>query len=635
MNITLYEGVELRSDYSIVFDTSTSFWGTNTPFKKYLDTKRFYSEEIENTYFANDGSITISWPVYRKLPKGITYMRIFTEQDEIKYFFVNSYEYRNELLVLNYTLDVWHTYSNDMKIHSGIIDRALHYKGRRTLPINYQTNKGLVFNGEEDEFYLVAEYQVYRLTVEAQEAIDRFSYTSLVGHREFTVSGPDETSYEPSKTIHPGTDFTYTVEEAIQAINELTAHQGVLPVQGYDLGSPNSWAGGGISTSEREQKVLDYDMGIYTVEFPDTFPDKVNRDIRYELLSVYAIPKSIFAPDTFDFDYGYNKPLRNTITILDTVDVEKDETGTEKEHFNFLEYSFTYIKNEVAYKKFTIPANQKTVGVGLTSLYIPVGFTGQDQEITFCTQANAFGLDISVLGPDGLSSLTSYFAVPIPFLTPSGTERQIAAINRQSAKINAVAGTVALAFTIGSSFSGLAGGLAKAAAQGAELASVSGGISKTTVATFQRQASREILGLQAKEGFSSLTKQGAGLTYQTGSLINSFNTLGKPMSSGNATESGSIALINAALGFSTYTIIPSNEEEVDYIIDRIGYNTWIEQNDYHTSRFTTALEGKYEPISFATLSINGPFPNDMAASLENILTNGAIISYDPEIFTIL
>ena len=641
MTITLYSGVELRSDYSIVFDTDTSFWGTNTPFKKYLDDKAFYTEELDDVYFTNDGSISISWPVYRRLAENITYMRIFTEQNEIKYFFIDSYEYRNEVLILNYTLDVWHTYSNGMKIHSGVVDRARYHNGRRTLPIAYQTDTPFIFNGTENEFYIVAEFQVYRLTKNAQEATDRFSYTSLVGHRAFAASTKGGVyEHKPETTINVLTEFTYTMEEAIETINELVAHQGVAPVNNYEFGS-GGWSDGGYTDAPEFQKALKNDLGIHTVEFPDTFPEKIERDIRYEIIQIYAVPTNVLSDDTFNT--AYHQPTRATILILDTILPHPNTEAGEEAYvdFNFLEYTFTEIKNEVATKDFIIPENDKIVGVGFPSMFVPFGFTGKERKIQFRTETNAFGFNISLLGEEGISDITSHLAIPIPFTTPSGQERQIAALNKTTAKWQvgtSIASLAMNALSFARPIGGAVKDLASAAASGYHLTQEGIPFLSATLGTaVEYQKMFNPLGPALKQTGKNLLFDGSGIgfLYQGTSLLNSINSLKSPVSSGAASDSEPIALINALLGFSTYTIIPSNEAEVDHLISRIGYNTWIKTNDYHHDNDKSFLTNKYEPISFATLQISGKFPNNISSSLENILIQGTLISYNPNIFDII
>lgn len=631
MKITLYEEVALRDDYSVVFDTQEWFWGKNTPFAQYLKSRNSYEEEIENAYFSNDGSISISWPIYRTLPSGITYMKV-EHDNETKYFFINSYEYRNEVIVLNYTLDVWHTYSKDMGIYSGVINRARYIPEgyRKTLPSAYTTNEALSFNGRESTFYLVAEFQVYRLTQDIDNSVERYSYTSLVSYRDFAVTTPTETGeVKPKDTIYSGASFRFTIDQAIAAINKLTAYQGMEQVSNYNLGS--GWGASGFTLKPQSTIKVSDNMALYSAEFSNEYKPE---EIRYELMQVYAVPYQL-SPQTI-FNTATNAPAQATILTLDTITIPG--TTIEGATYNFNEYQFTKITNEMSNVAYTIPKNDTLVGVGLTSLFIPIAYNGIEHSLNLRSQATAFGFNVSIIGEAGISDITQHFAIPIPFTTPSGTERQLAALNRENAKRQAVASTIALGMNVLSILSPLGGPVAEGISNYA--------LSMKELQGYpQEQPIRSSLyaagyGFSGAGGVSTLghvgknilNNQGVGLLYQGTSLINSITQLQSPVSSGNATDSNPIALLNAAYGFSTYTIVPNNQEEIDYMISRIGYNTWIQSNDYRNTNTSSFLSGKYEPIQFATLQVHGSFPNNISSSLEQILLDGTLISYDPQVY---
>lgn len=657
MNITLYEGVELRSDYSVVFDASTSYWGTNTPFAEYLASKNYYSEEISDTYFSNDGSISISWPVYRKLPQGITYMRIFTEQNEIKYFFVNSYEYRNEVLILNYTLDVWHTYSNSMKINRGVIDRARYVPSnyRKTLPSEYETNQSLKFDSDTiNKMYLVAEFQVYRLSNDTENQVERYHFTSLITQRKRNVYQESSTEMiyvSPFDDVSGESVSLFTMEEAAEAINKLTAYQGVEPRKENLLGrkgtddrqwGSDGWKTESIGLDNLVQKI-NGNMALYTDPLTEYVENK--KELRYELTQIFAIPQNMI--DKTMFQTTLHDPVNATVLILDTITFSEENTGSsynlDNTTWNFTEYQFLKTDPGVfdSVKTFTIPADDKVVGVGLPSLFVPIGYNNQSRTVDFRAEVTTTGFALSMLGENGISDITSHFAVPLPFTAPSGTERQLATLNKQNAKRQAKVAGIALAINTASTVYGaVKGGIQGFAGGKSSYDSIftseapDGGLAFSSDYSFGEARSWGISGAvkgAAKGAGGNLANKSVGLLYQTSHLLNSLNNVKKPMSPGNASDSNPIALINAAYGFSTYSIVPINQEEIDYLISQIGYNTWINQNDYHTQNSNT-LKGKYEPISFAVLHITGPFPNNIAAALENILTDGALISYDPDIF---
>lgn len=653
MTITLYSGVELRSDYSIVFDTDTGFWGTNTPFKRYLDDKAFYTEELDDVYFSNDGSISISWPVYRRLAENITYMRIFTEQNEIKYFFVNSYEYHNEVLVLNYTLDVWHTYSNSMNIHFGTIDRARYIPEdrRKTLPMSYETNKSLVYDEPETKtFYLIAEYQVYRLVGADDTDLDpnqisteRFSFTAAVSHRDIRLEHSHSTTakdeFPPSESVQLDSNFEYTIDEAIETINNLTAYQGTKPLTEY---RPNNmWGANGVNTSEPGTHKASGNMALYNSQFSKEY--KPN-ELRYELVQVFTVPKNLFKLSSFNVAAGV--PVDTTIKILDTVEV----TGATviDAVFNFKEYHFAQILNPTSYTTYDIPADPTIIGVGLPSLYLPIAYNGLPQQLRIESQITPFGFNMYIVGHEGLGDIIKHFAVPLPFTTTTGVEKQLAALNKENANRQKWATGISAGLSLGYIISpalGFAGtmigtGISQitatmGATKGESLRSqltlpvqaAAAEIGDTAASTWEKAKGS----WSAMGGAKAMLGSGASFLYGMNAHLNALTTLKQPVATGTASDSDPVALLNAALGFSTYSLEPVNEREIDYLISRIGYNTWIDTNDYHLQD-KEFYKDKYEPISFATAQISGKFPNNISVSLEQILLQGTLISYDPDIF---
>lgn len=647
MVITLYSNVELRSDYSIVFDTSENFWGVQeyTPFQRYLATKTYYEVDLPETYFSNSGTLTVDWEVWRQVPQGITYMRIATGAPEmpIKYFFVDSYEYLNGMLHINYSLDVWHTYSERMTIHDGIIGRAKNIPStvKKALPAAFESNEGLKFVSlqQNTKFYLLAEYSFYRMQTLADdvfEATNRTNYTALISHNDFGLVNPNVTSTKVNapKSLMADANLLYTHDEAVSAIQRLTAYQNLKP-----LGSSKTLNSGWLTLTavNTTQQVWDK-LDIYKRDFsPEENWITANEDAesqRYEITQFYLIPQNVFSPSSL-FYASPGNPVNMSLTILKEV-----ETGAQESNkvWRFSEYEFLQLLSDtdnVSTTEVTIPANPFIVGYGFKNLLLPLSYNGLPQKFDMITTVSPIGFSIFLSTSTGLVDLTNNLETPIPFSTPSGTERQLAALSRQEAKRQQAIGLAQTAVAATMAAVGGAGAFAATGTQAKkdlanaqlELGAKSGQGTRLSYAAATIQQ-REAL-------FGSLQHTGMGVmsTIQSvSSVVSQQAKLNSPINATEATNSAPDAFVNAKYGFGYYTITPNNLNMVDYLVSRTGYETFIITNDYHHGQDSAELNGIYEPIMFSNLQVSGNFPNDIAAVLESILLDGTIISYTPTIY---
>ena len=137
MFVTLYKKCILNNDYNEVIDcTSRSRIENNllkfySHFTEYLDTLTSYTFSVEDTYITNEGSINLplSLPNNQELQE-YNYMRISyyaTNQHTYRttrYCFIDNIDIRNDIAVVSYSTDIWHTFSQYMTIRRSYLSRS-------------------------------------------------------------------------------------------------------------------------------------------------------------------------------------------------------------------------------------------------------------------------------------------------------------------------------------------------------------------------------------------------------------------------------------------------------------------------------------------------------------------------------
>lgn len=151
MKITLYNECILNNSYSEVF--------YNTYLDSYLSTLNNYSFDVDDIFLKEIGEYQIDldeFNISQEYNKNIiqcNYMKVSTT-NQTRYYFINKIAYENGIAILNYTIDVWATYSSGIKIRkahlnhllNGIAEVGTKY-GQTPIhhePLEYTSNKPLI-----------------------------------------------------------------------------------------------------------------------------------------------------------------------------------------------------------------------------------------------------------------------------------------------------------------------------------------------------------------------------------------------------------------------------------------------------------------------------------------------------------
>lgn len=684
MKITLYKGVELRSDYSIVLDCDEQFWRAHgkTPFAAYLDDHvALANYELDDVYWNNaSGVLSLDYyTILEAVPEGINYMKVTdfaltdtyeAENLQEKYYFINSYEFQNGIIRLDYSIDIWHTFSKFMTMRNGVINKCtLGLDGKRkALPAAYETNFAYDFtpSNSDERFYLVAEYSGYALNTKAESGGEtlRYNYCSLVGHYDYTLRQVKRTDNLPPRTTTTGEEeelLTYSLEEVRKVINRLTAYQGVEPVSEYQV---SDYLRKGDTSAILEGYWYDV-PSAFSMYHAEVSPKLATRQAileaedlllqRYDLIQFYLIPKNMLSQVEYTFYTGANRPVQMFTRIMDSIKPIGKIDSIDAYDIKMHDYYFYQLNPTTNKAKGAIAITPKPtdVGVGFQSLFIPITYNGGIYNFVFEATFSAFGFGLTMNSKEGLIDITNEFAIPIPYIVPSGTDKKLAALSYQQARAQAVSSALSLtgqlvttAVTAGTGASGMiAGASAKAAGnaiahravnQAVATGEVSMAMNKVQQASNLWSQSRS----HYKEAGNNMLKATGG-SFTIGAiashLITQMHALNSPVAIGAPTTGAGMPLNNAASGFGVYSIVPYNAKEIEYITERTGYDVFIpDVTDIHHNVGAEALTAAmFEPIQFATVWIGGNMTSDIKELLEGILLDGTIVGYSADVFEVL
>ena len=118
--IRLYKGCILNGNYNYVFSNGKRAGMNRTVFEEYLDTLAYIDIAIPFAYYTNSRTLNIEYKQGQYNIYDYNYMRImeFDEEQETerlrRYCFIDSIEIRNDVCIISYSEDIWHSYINNI-----------------------------------------------------------------------------------------------------------------------------------------------------------------------------------------------------------------------------------------------------------------------------------------------------------------------------------------------------------------------------------------------------------------------------------------------------------------------------------------------------------------------------------------
>lgn len=395
MYLTLYKRCILSKDYTEVFDCTHRVQSNSNYsfFTRYLNSLNQRTYEIENVFITNEGSFNIPLEIANEDNiYEYNYMRLsYTNVNEhllktTRYCFIDNIEIRNDIAIISYTTDVWHTFSAYMYIRNSYLSRSRMLDfynvdeehivlSPYNLPVEYDGNEKLEFNPlftTSNSYNLFVKLQVYK--------------TSNFGN-------PTERACIIGLLEDDSNNYNFTKQQITSIIQELIIESGT-----------NHWK------SNLTGITLD---GAYV-----------------ELANFYILPSSFEIGDKFKLKEGTTSDyVANTIS---TGVVEKYVINSIDSIYDgdFLTKSFT-LQNNFKYRKIgTLFKNIDIVNNG-------TNFTGE-----FTAVFTKFDVTLFLNVQNQIVDLTEEFEIELPFTSVNGE------VNAQN-KMSRILGTMKDVITIG------------------------------------------------------------------------------------------------------------------------------------------------------------------------------------------
>jgi hypothetical protein len=202
-----YKEVLNKEDYVNVTQGGQTI--TNRSIDMYLDGlfSQLNFSITEDVYLTNKGSFSFEITEELTIDKSYNYMRIINTINgvtERKYYFVESVTLIDNMLVVNYSEDIWQNY--DFKIAYGKRTRLYDFKKSNTidndytldhtldivhnLPIPYESNKPLILTKQNvTDYHVIVTIQAYTTNTAGTNITERKVFTFCLGKNDVTSMG--------------------------------------------------------------------------------------------------------------------------------------------------------------------------------------------------------------------------------------------------------------------------------------------------------------------------------------------------------------------------------------------------------------------------------------------------------------
>lgn len=575
MKVTFYANCIVNNRYNEVFH--------NSVFDDYLNTLEQTDFEVEDVYTTFNGRFAIQNVLTNN--KNIytyNYMKVETDSNQFeqdgftRYCFIDNIDIRNGYVYVDYSEDIWHSYSKGINIRNSYLTRSrqLQY-GDKTIPV-YRlplpyggNNLPSITSGlnipNADKYLIVARLQTYKLSSSGGKSTNQTASYVLISNK---------TSVRITEgTVNPFND-----------INELEET---------------------LSVFERQSAGENYTdhSGIQTGFEGNTY---------FEIDNIHVVPRYFF-PDSI----ANVKPNIGAIMIPWT---SGESTVTLYYHcYNITEFIINQ-NNPLIPKYYSayngvITHDFTNVSFGPISKQIQLDNNGNDISYSILIGGTVHEFSIMLAIQNKIVDITNCFEVVLPFNSVTGdvtAQRKIAfnvGLITQAMRVASGVGTIASGFS--SSFTP-----AQLASTGAVVPYeyfdspwyyASPSVSLPTQ-TFNYPSAKDI-----KSGGSDIV----------GGVIEIARLLTPKYKSETAVVSHTQGILNC-VSFPVLTkMVADNTEEVQKAIDNIGYSV---DEIFNTEAINTTFVD-WNVVQFGFINLYGDFPQNIANALKAILRNGVKIWY--------
>ena len=632
MYIILYKNCILNNKYREVF--STQLFEDNgsykLPFTDYLGTLDYFAIRIDNRFINDKGTINV--PIGFKYSTNsqllqscydYNYMKI--EQNDIKsmnynnmqldgadsfsftkYYFISKIEMSNNVAIIHYEIDYWHSYvyclwdrsfdfsmgTNDFNIRYGVLSssKIVEYNNNFKLqyykpPMDYTGNNFLDIERtkkqtDDEKVYLIATLSRYE-TRQSGEYSGRETDVFLIG-------------------IADNSNTETSVRGRINGAMHYFSNYSNKFIQNADSG---------LRYGEIINKFI-----LNSSSTTNTLHD--NKLKYYDVLEVHAIPYSMAHYDDI-------VPFENNLLtqITDYIDIEIKLSDTNIINTELVLVPLWQFSGEsnfgASYKLYekTIENDFTIRGVGFMSRLFNIVPNGNDIAVKIYCGICSFSFHLFLSVQNSIYDISDEFKIETPVQVSTASTMALAKLTREvnankiaNQKVSAV-----LSFTENeaNNIGKMAGGFATMGVTGSAM------------------------------GVGSVISGLVGIGTESGKLAINLDTLKQEMKLNSAKvytsnvgiDPTSIAEVNCAYGLIIASILPDNETEVNASIKAFGYDCSeiVENENIIFLSKEKAFAERYNVLKFSDVTVYGRFPQEVAQIIENILKNGVRIWYTKDI----
>jgi len=588
LKITLYQDCILNENYQQVFSLGTQTGQTKNVLERYLDTLISKTLEIDYVYQENFGtlifdiqllvvSLTPPYLGYDSIYK-FNYMKIQTIDTEdtyqiLRYCFIDKILLKNDLVYLDYSEDIWSSYSHNIKgITTSYLERSrvLNYGNTLNdlkinlynLPVEYNGNNNILYEElssntfQNGTFRLILELQQYNLDSEGNPTKRFSSYYITQDYGNYS-----------------------SIRQLLERIIYLS----------------------------QEKSFRYFPSGATEVE-----------ELYFQVGKILILPTDFLSTS-------------HLIGVSNWI-----QDGSSRIDFYSIKFSSEILMytTGLILKNGTIINSFKNKMFGTYSQKFDIINNGTNINYKLKLYRDNYNISLILDFQNQLIDITDSFEIQIPFNYLQGSELAQQQMNRKLTTINGITkiGTGIIETGLDIASAGINGGIGIAKTAGKSVSKIN---KRETKTGYSKTKTSEYIPGQASI-FDLSSKELSGIPSIIKGITNLIEINSPIYSTSFGTFVDSNGILNTMLGsLFIFKIDSDNDNYVKNSINTTGYITYeylhditklkINNVDYFLN-LTTPIY--YNTIKFSTINIYGSFPRNIALQLNEILENGTRIWYD-------
>ena len=583
MYITLYKKCILSKDYTEVFDCTARTKEENNVvkhysfFSEYLDTLTKTTFEIEDVYITNEGSFNLPFTFNTNGDFfEYNYMRLSyynTNEHEYRttrYCFIDNIEIRNDIAIVSYTTDIWHSFSEFMTIRNSYLSRSrlLTYLNDTNvrqnispynLPVEYDGNNNIEFDyyldgKTTDRYNIICEIQLYK-TAQAGQVSKRNSFYVIL-------------------KLKTEDRYYFSKEEVMDYLQIM------------------------------EMNMAD-SQGARTYVFNAWYQDSY---VNYQFDNIYVLPKS-FGIESLVVPNQSNALIE--ININNPTQITQD--------FNILGYKLQNVDEQlIGTTIVNAGTNFKQISIGTYTNQYPLIINGTSFDIKLKAHIDSFNFNLFLDYQNQKIDITDNFNIIIPFNSILGEENAQRGMARSLKNINGIYSAIENAFSLGT---------------GGKLIGSGVSTTTSIVKRNYTRSNPRKLTLTKKTSTSTSSQGNLGSSF-INSITELSEANAPIYSSNKGTFINSQGLLNAYQGIVIYKINPDNEAYVNKMIDETGYISYYIGSYDFIRILSSEIETNhiaYNILKYDFINLYGDFSQNVADTLKEILLDGVKVWYSSSV----